>query len=69
MCGQQVFLDLYMQQLEAGNCTAPTPLYVASGLLTYMNASGATCTPSTDCVPATRCSSGPDPYYRPIRTS
>ena len=27
--------------MQANNCTAQTPLYVASGLLTYMNASGA----------------------------
>ena len=37
----QIFLGMYMFHLEAGNCTAEMPLYVASGLLTYMNASGA----------------------------
>ena len=31
----------YLAMMDAGNYTAPTPLYVASGLLTYLNASGA----------------------------
>lgn len=36
----QAFLESYLAALKAGNCTGPTPLYIASGLLTYLNASG-----------------------------
>ena len=36
----QALLNMYIQVMKASNCTAPAPLYVASGLLTYMNASG-----------------------------
>ncbi len=39
----QACIDSYIQLMEAGNCTAPTPLFIASGLLTYMNASGEGC--------------------------
>ncbi len=33
-------MEFYVAMMEACNYTAPTPLYVASGLLTYLNASG-----------------------------
>ncbi len=36
--------DKYVEAMKAGNCTAPTPLYLASGLLALnKNASGAPC--------------------------
>ncbi len=33
-------MEFYAAMMEAGHYAAPTPLYVASGLLTYLNASG-----------------------------
>ena len=38
-------MEFYLEMMEAGHYAAPTPLYVASGLLTYLNASGATPSP------------------------
>jgi len=37
---EQGLLALYVELMTANNISAPTPLYVASGLLTYMEADG-----------------------------
>ncbi len=33
-------MALYVELMKANNISAPTPLYVASGLLSYMEADG-----------------------------
>ena len=40
ICGWQGFLNLYMGQMRNSSISAPMPLYVASGLLTYMQPEG-----------------------------
>ena len=38
---RQAFLASYFELMEAGACDATTPMYVASGLLTYLSPDGA----------------------------
>ena len=61
---KQVFWDEYIEAMSAIEFNQSTPLYVASGLLTYMNASGAAVTgvPSLLYNSRTDCKSGIAPH-------